>query len=1153
MAYIAPIHRPNSVRHALRLNLFPGEEDCLVLAKTNRLEIWKTDDTGGLVRVDARTINGTVSMLQRLRPRDAESDWLFVGTDRFQWFTLGWDAKEKRLDTIRSYFDKNESHMRDSQSQDKCIVDPTGKFIVVLLWEGVINVMRMPTGKRQIQDLHWMDQVRISELFIKCASFLYVETGHPKIAFLYQTRTENPDCHLVTYRLTSDDKNTEVSRFEVRDQIDRMEIEDPGSALLIPVSKGEEDYKRYLSRNAASARAQLGGLIVVGETRLLYYDDAAKKKVETSLKEASIFVAWAEYDAAHYFVGDDYGTMWLLEILLDGVVVTGMDLRKMGTTSRASTMVYMGNNVLFVGSSYGDSQIFRVNVGQCSLELVQTEQNIGPILDLNVMDMGNREGEGQTSNEYSSGQARIVTGSGVHKDGSLRSVRSGVGLDDVGILDAMENVRALFALRSYGAPKTDTLVVSFLTETRVFAFKPDGEIEEMGTFEGMRFDEPTLLAHNLPNDRLLQVTPSGALLISSESGVAISTWTPAGGQITNVAASDEWILLSVDGRVLFSLRIQEDIVRIERNDLGDRDQVACVHLPPQYPTIGVVGFWKSGTVSIVNVETLQSIHGESLRRKDDNASVPRDLALAQVLPPGIGGPTLFVSMEDGFVITFNVSKADYSLSGRKMVVLGTRHSRLHLLPQAGGVYNIFSTSEIPNLIYGSEGRIVYSAVTADDATCICSFDTEAFPGSIVVATEREVKIALIDTERRTHVNTLPMHETIRRIAYSRSERAFGLGCFDRKVVDNEEIITSSFKLVDEVVFKPLGDAFFLDSSARVEMVEAVIRAELPDSYGNQVERFIVGTSYLDEERTTVTQEVQEEVRGRILVLGVDTDRKPYLVVGRNLKGACRSLAILEDKIVAALAKTVVMYSYKETSSTSAELKKVASYRPATYPIDLVVEGNIIGVADLMKSMTLVEYSPAENNGRAKLNEVSRHYQSLWATAICPIDDKSWLEGDAQGNLVILQRNTAGVTVEDKRRLEVTMEYNLGQQVNKMRKITVDASENAILIPKAFLGTVEGGVYLFGMIESNYQTWLLELQDRLGQMEGFDSTGQLVFSEYRAFRNEERKSDGPYRAIDGEMLERFLDLSEEKQVQLCKGLGPDVETMRNLVEELKRMH
>lgn len=59
--------------------------------------------------------------------------------------------------------------------------------------------------------------------------------------------------------------------------------------------------------------------------------------------------------------------------------------------------------------------------------------------------------------------------------------------------------------------------------------------------------------------------------------------------------------------------------------------------------------------------------------------------------------------------------------------------------------------------------------------------------------------------------------------------------------------------------------------------------------------------------------------------------------------------------------------------------------------------------------------------------------------------------------------------------------------------------------------------------------------------------------WRAFRSEVRVGVGPERFIDGETLEEFLDLSDTQQELVCEGLGPSVEDMRNLVEELKRLH
>ncbi|KAK9771255.1 putative Mono-functional DNA-alkylating methyl methanesulfonate N-term-domain-containing protein [Seiridium cardinale] len=1153
MAYIAPIHRPNSVRHAVRAQLFPDQDECLVMAKANRLEFWKVDDESStLIHFDTKAIFGTISMLQKISPKDADLDLLFVGTDRFHYFTLGWDPELKALETIQSFNDVNEKHMRDSQSQDKCITDPTGRYMVVLLWEGVLNVLRLGSRKNARLDIQWQDQCRINELFIKSATFLHVETGKPKVAFLYQTRTDVPDAQLVTYNLYSDEKNTQPSRFEPRDQVDRFEIKDPGAAMIIPVGRGEEDHKRYIIRNAAQARAQLGGFIVVGETRLLYYDDAAKKTVETALTEASIFVAWAEYDVSHYFVADDYGNLWLLEILLDGsAVVDGLEMKKIGSTSRANTLVYMGGDLLFVGAHYGDSQVFNVNAEEgWTLQQVQQVPNISPVLDFTIMDMGNREGEDQTTNEYSSGQARIVTGSGVFKDGSLRSVRSGVGLEDVGILAEMEGIQALFPIRSKSPSKVNTLLVSFLLETRVFSFDSSGEIEEFEAFKGLSLNEQTLLVLNLSNERLLQVTSTAVQLIDLEGGMVISSWKPSNsGSITNASANDNWVLLSVDGKTLISLQLAPGLKQVQHNEPADSDQIACIHLPPQYPSLGVVGFWKSGKVSIVDLNTLQPLHSESLRRKDDNTSIPRDLALAQVIPPSLGGPTLFVSMEDGLIITFNVSPADFSLSGRKSIVLGTRYARLQLLPIADDTYNVFSTSEHPSLIYATEGRIIYSAVTAEDAVCVCPFDSEAFPDSIVVATENELKISVLDRERRTHVQSLPMGQTVRRIAYSRNEHAFALGCIQREVVDNEEIITSSIRLVDEVIFDKVGQDFVLNSFSGLEMVEAVIRVGLPDSYGARAERFLVGTSFPNEAPSSAG--TKDAIKGRILVFGIDSERNLYQIASHNLKGACRCLGVIGEHIVAGLAKTVVVYRYNELTSSTAKLDRLASYRPSSYPVDLAVEGNTIAVADLMKSITLVEFTPPQGDEPAKLQEVARHHHAAWATAVSHIEGSSWLEADANGNLMILSPNEQGATEEDRKRMDITSEMNLGEMVNRIRKVNVDSSENAIVVPRAFLGTVEGGIYFFGIVSARYQDLLFRFQNNI--VRAVSSLGDIKFDTYRSFRNEQREGGGPFRFIDGELIERFTDLDEKIQEEICNGLGPDVETMRNLVEEMKRLH
>ena len=1130
----------------------------------------------------SKAIFGTITMIQKLRPKDSPTDLLFVGTERQQFFTAQWDPQSNDLKTVQVIVDVGERHMRDSQSQDRALVDPSGRYLALHLWEGVLTIERLPSRKGAAWTLQHMELVRLSELFIKASTFLYDDTGHPKIAFLYQTDTETQDSQLATYRLTSDDQNTKASRFDAhRDRDLSMEFPDPGAAVLIPVRKVEDENKRHNVRNPTQPKAHLGGLVLVGETRLLYVDDVTKATVQKALPQAAIFVAWAEYDVTRYFLGDDYGNLHLLSLVCEGVVVERMEVHRIGRTSRASNLVYLGDNLLFVGSHYGDSQLYRVDLESDKgefLELIQVMRNISPILDFEVMDMGNREGDAEAhmGNAYSSGQARIVTGSGVYKDGSLRSVRSGVGLDDIGILADLEDVRGLFSIRSHGSEQVDTLVASFLTETRIFKFDQSGDVEEVDSFNGFIFDRQTLYAANLPSGRLVQVTTGGVVLVDGESGVQISSWNPDEDKsVTNASANEKWLLLSVDGTSLVSLDLHE--LQVSAQTHIEEDQVACVHVAPDLEDVGVFGSWATATVTLVRMSTLQPINSTRLRRTEDEASIPRDLALVQILPHASASPTLFVAMEDGNVHTFNVSSQNLTLSGRKTVVLGTRQASFQLLPQQSGVYNIFATSEHSSLIHGSEGRIVYSAVTAEDAVCACPFDTEAYPGCIALATESQIKIAQIDEERRTHVRPLETGETIRRIAYSPTEKVFGLGCIKRTLVHGEEVVQSSFRLVDDVIFAPLGKPFLLNGyGSVVELVESVIRAELPDAYGNPAERFLVGTSFLAEPELGHNS----EIRGRILVLGIDSERSPYLVMSHDLKGSCRCLEIMGGKIVAALTKTVIVMHYEETSNTSGKLHRLASYRPATYPVDLAVEGNTIAVADLQKSIVLIEYMPGSDGEEPKLVQRARHSAAVWATSVAHIEGDSWLEADAQGNLIVLRYNRQGLTDEQKQRMDMTSEISLGEMVNRIRKISVEASPNAVMVPKAFLGTVgqkafahnsersanlsmqvEGAIYMFGTIAPDALDLLIRFQSNLAPFvkapgviqDAGDGQPSIDFHTYRSFRNAEREGDGPFRFVDGELIERFLDVDEQTQQQICEGLGPSVEAMRNMVEELRRMH
>ena len=252
---------------------------------------------------------------------------------------------------------------------------------------------------------------------------------------------------------------------------------------------------------------------------------------------------------------------------------------------------------------------------------------------------------------------------------------------------------------------------------------------------------------------------------------------------------------------------------------------------------------------------------------------------------------------------------------------------------------------------------------------------------------------------------------------------------------------------------------------------------------------------------------------------------------------------------------VVIYSFEYETPSTPFLVKKAAYRTATAPIDIAISGSVIAVTDLMKSVSLVEHQKGRQGMPDTLTEIARHYETLWGTAIANVAENTYLESDAEGNLVVLQHDVNGFSDEDRRRLRVTSDLHLGEMVNRIRRIDVTPTPNAIVIPRAFLATVEGSIYLFALIAPGKQDLLIRLQGKMAEV--VKSPGGVPFAKFRGFRTQVRDmgEEGPGRFVDGELIERFLDCSEDVQREVIKDLpgGMGVEEVRGLIEGLRRIH
>jgi DNA damage-binding protein 1 len=64
-------------------------------------------------------------------------------------------------------------------------------------------------------------------------------------------------------------------------------------------------------------------------------------------------------NGSRYLLGDVFGRLHLLVLSHDNDRILGLKLQTLGTTSVASTISYLDNAAVFIGSPGGDSQLIR--------------------------------------------------------------------------------------------------------------------------------------------------------------------------------------------------------------------------------------------------------------------------------------------------------------------------------------------------------------------------------------------------------------------------------------------------------------------------------------------------------------------------------------------------------------------------------------------------------------------------------------------------------------------------------------------------------------------------------------------------------------------------------------------------------------------------
>ncbi|EXC25620.1 DNA damage-binding protein 1a [Morus notabilis] len=958
------------------------------------------------------------------------------------------------------------------------IIDPECRLIGLHLYDGLFKVIPFD-NKGQLKEAF---NIRLEELQVLDIKFLY-GCSKPTIVVLYQ---DNKDArHVKTYEVSLKDKDFVEGPWSQNNL-------DNGAALLIPVPP------------------PLCGVLIIGEETIVYCSANAFKAIPI---KPSITRAYGRVDSdgSRYLLGDYNGLLQLLVITHEKEKVTGLKIELLGETSIASTISYLDNAVVYIGSSYGDSQLIKLNMHPDAkgsyVEVLERYVNLGPIVDFCVVDL-ERQGQGQ-----------VVTCSGAYKDGSLRVVRNGIGINEQASVE-LQGIKGMWSLRSSTEDAFDTfLVVSFISETRILAMNMEDELEET-EIEGFCSEVQTLFCHDAVYNQLVQVTSSSVRLVSSITRELRNEWNaPAGYSINVATANATQVLLATGGGHLVYLEIGDGVLtEVKHSQL--EYEVSCLDINPigenpSYSQLAVVGMWTDISVRLFSLPDLNLITKEPL----GGEIIPRSVLLCAF--EGIS--YLLCALGDGHLLNFLLNTTTGELTDRKKISLGTQPITLRTFSSKNTTY-VFAASDRPTVIYSSNKKLLYSNVNLKEVSHMCPFNTAAFPDSLAIAKEGELTIGTIDDIQKLHIRSILLGEQPRRICHQEQSRTFAICSVKYNQSGGDESEMHVIRLLDDQTFDFIS-TYPLDT---FEYGCSILSCSFSDDSSVY---YCVGTAY-----------------GRILVFMVE-DGKLQLIAEKETKGAVYSLNAFNGKLLAAINQKIQLYKWMLRDDGSRELQSECGHHGHILALYVQTRGDFIVVGDLMKSISLLIYKHEEG----AIEERARDYNANWMSAVEILDDDVYLGAENSFNIFTVRKNSEGATDEERGRLDVVGEYHLGEFINRFRhgSLVMRLPDSDVgQIPTVIFGSVNGVIGVIASLPHEQYVFLEKLQTSLRKV--IKGVGGLSHEHWRSFNNEKKTVEAK-NFLDGDLIESFLDLNRSKMDEIAKQMGVSVEELCKRVEDLTRLH
>ena len=352
-SYVVTSQKSTAVHSSCVCSFTSPTDRNLVIAKGNHLEIYTLrEDT--ITFENDLPLYGKITALDFYRNKDTFQDELFVLTEKKHFCILYCDAMRKVV--TRTTGNLKDRVGRDTEYGQRGFVDPDRRMIATLLYEGLMKVIPIEgTGLKDSFNLR-LEMLRFLDI-----KFLH-GCSRPTLCMLYEDNRGAR--HIKTYKVDLRDKEISVGEWS------QTNVEN-GARFLIPVPSPSN------------------GVIVVGETTVTYLSPTGVVQAVAIQQTQFVAHGMIGMDGSRFLLGDNVGSLYVLILTKDNDKVVNIVMDYVGVTSIAETLTYLDNGMVFVGSTFGDSQLIKLkdipdDHGNC-VEILEHYTNIGPVLDMCVV------------------------------------------------------------------------------------------------------------------------------------------------------------------------------------------------------------------------------------------------------------------------------------------------------------------------------------------------------------------------------------------------------------------------------------------------------------------------------------------------------------------------------------------------------------------------------------------------------------------------------------------------------------------------------------------------------------------------------------------------------------------------------------------------